>query len=105
LRAKLQRFKATDEYQRRPRPILINEDSVFVDNLEAAAAEYASWGFYHQGFGSGYRDLTDWTTHAREERYEDLSGYQTVPVNWGINDAYKRTFFEKLMQITGGSTP
>ncbi|MCL5996902.1 MAG: hypothetical protein M1546_12730 [Chloroflexi bacterium] len=102
LRAKLQRLKETDEFKRHPRPILVNEDSVFVENLEAAIDEYASWGFYHQGFGSHYRDLTDWTAHERERRYEDLSGYQTVPVNWGINDPYKRAFFERLKTITDG---
>jgi hypothetical protein len=102
LRAKLRRLKDTDEFRHRPRPILVNEDSVFVDNLEAAIDENASWGFYHQGYGSHYRDLMDWTTRRRETRYEDLSGYQTVPVNWGINDPWKRAFFERMKAITGG---
>jgi hypothetical protein len=102
LRAKLQRFKATDEFKRNPKPIVINEDSVFVENLEAAIDEYASWGFYHQGYGSHYRDLSDWTTHDRETRYEDLSGFQTVPVNWGINDPWKKAFFARLKIITQG---
>jgi hypothetical protein len=45
-----------EPYRNRPRPLLINEDSVFLDNLDTAAEEYASWGFYHQGYGSGYKD-------------------------------------------------
>ncbi len=100
LRAKLQRLKTSAEYQRRPKPILINEDTVFLDNLEAAVDEFASWGFYHQGFGSGYRDRMDWTTQGRESRYEDLTGFQTLPVNWSINDPWKRAFFGRLAEMT-----
>ena len=29
-------------------------------------------------------------------------GYQSVPVDWGINSARKRAFFAKLREITGG---
>ena len=100
LRAKLRRLKGSDEFTRHPKPILINEDSVFVDNLEAAIDEYASWGFYHQGYGSHYRDRMDWTTQSRETRYEALTGFQTMPVNWSINDPWKRAFFDRLKAIT-----
>jgi len=102
LAAKLRRLKETDGYRQRPRPIVVNEDSVFVDNLEAAVAEGGSCGFYCQGYGSDYRDLTDWTVRGREECFESLSGYQTLPVNWGINTPVKRAFFEKVKEITGG---
>jgi hypothetical protein len=102
LRAKLQKLKDTDELKKHPRPILVNEDSVFVENMEAAVDEYVSWGFYCQGYGCHYRDRMDWTTHGRERRYEDLSGFQTVPVNWSINTPIKRAFFERLSEITGG---
>jgi hypothetical protein len=102
LGAKLRRLKATDAYARAPKPIVVNEDSVFVDNLEAAVAEGCSWGFYCQGYGSAYRDRMDWTARGREARYADLSGFQTVPVNWSINDPHKRAFFERLAAITGG---
>jgi hypothetical protein len=105
LRRKLQRFKAGEAYQKQPKPILINEDSVFVENLEAAVDEYASWGFYHQGYGSQYQDLMDWTVRDREDRYEDLSGFQTVPVNWSINDRWKKAFFERLKAITRSNEP
>jgi hypothetical protein len=99
---KLRRFKDGEAYQKRPRPILVNEDSVFVENLEAAVAEGASWGFYCQGYGSVYQDRMNWKTHDREDRYEDLSGYQTVPVNWGINTPIKKAFFDRVLEITGG---
>lgn len=100
LRKKLQRFKAGEIYQKHPKPILINEDSVFVENLEAAVDEYASWGFYHQGYGSQYKDRMDWTVQEREELFEDLSGFQTVPVNWSINDRWKQAFFDHVKEIT-----
>ncbi len=101
LRAKLRRLKASAEFQRAPRPILINEDTIFTDNLEAAVDEYASWGFYCQGYGCHYKDRMDWTTRPRETSYEALSGFQTAPVNWGINSAEKRPFFERLRVLTG----
>ncbi len=103
LKTKLRDLRASEQYKKRPRPILINEDSVAVENLEASVEEGASWGFYCQGYGSGYKDRwIDWREKPRESKYEDLSGYQTLPVNWSINTAPKRAFFEKLMEITGG---
>ncbi|MFO8007854.1 MAG: hypothetical protein R6V05_08970 [Candidatus Brocadiia bacterium] len=101
LAAKLRRLKGMDEYRERPRPICINEDSVFTENLEAAVGEGCSWGFYCQGYGSDYQDRMNWKEHGREDSYEKLSGYQTVPVNWGINTPLKRAFFEKVAEITG----
>jgi hypothetical protein len=103
LRAKVQQLKGSETYRDRPRPIVVNEDSVFVENLEAAVAEYCSWGFYCQGYGCNYRDRMDWTTQERETRYEDLSGFQTLPVNWSINTAIKHAFFDRLQVVTGGS--
>ena len=105
LRAKLRALKETEAYKRRLRPILINEDSIFVENLEAAVSESCSWGFYCQGYGSQYKDLKDWTVRGRETRtvqsFRSLSGYQTLPVNWSINTEVKRAFFAKLARIVG----
>lgn len=102
LRAKLRTLRDTEAFRRKPRPVCANEDSVFVENLEAAVEEGCSWGFYCQGYGSDYQDRFDWKAHPRESRYEDLSGYQTVPVNWGINTDIKRRFFDKVFEITAG---
>ena len=66
LKMKIQAIHEEDEYKKRPRPILVNEDSIFVENLEAAVDEYASWGFYCQGYGSEYRDRMNWKTRDRE---------------------------------------
>ena len=69
-------------------PILFNEDDHFdfekpMNNLLAAVAEYASWGFFDPG----------------QSNYQD--GYQSPPVNWGINTERKRAFFGKVQEITG----
>jgi hypothetical protein len=84
---------------------MINEDSMYVTNLEAAIDEYASWGLYIQGFGCGGWDhgRYEWTRHVREAKYEHLSGFQTVPVNWSINTGHKRDFFYRLAEITGSA--
>ncbi len=103
LRLKLRNLKDLDGYKKRPRPICINEDSVFVENLEAAVEEGCSWGFYCQGYGSDYQDLMNWKTRGRETTCEELSGYQTLPVNWGINTPLKKAFFDRVKQITGGA--
>ncbi|MEM6821436.1 MAG: hypothetical protein AAF558_05790 [Verrucomicrobiota bacterium] len=100
IRHKVRLLRDTPEYRKRPRPILFNEDSVFVENLQAAAEEFASWGFYCQGYGSNYQDRYDWTKHGRESEYEKLSGFQTLPVNWRINTENKRAFFHELKAMT-----
>jgi nicotinamidase-related amidase len=107
LRQRLQRIKASPAFRANPRPLLINEDSIHINSLEAAAAEYTSWGYYSQGYGCGgswQHGRFNWLNQPRETRFEDLSGYQTVPVNWGINTDEKRAFFEKVAEITA-STP
>ena len=105
LRVQLQRVKTSDAYRENPRPILINEDSTYLDSLEAAVGEYVSWGFFCQGYGCGgwHHGRFDWLSRDRETRYKDLSGFQTVPVNWGINTEMKRAFFAKTAEITGYS--
>jgi hypothetical protein len=73
----------------RPMPILFNEDDHFdFDkpnyNFRAAVSEYCSWGY----FDPGKNDYVD--------------GYQSPPVNWGINTERKREFFARMKEITGG---
>ncbi len=102
LRTEIRALKNTETYQYKPRPILINEDSIDIPNLDVAVDEGASWGFYTQGFGSQYRDFRwNWTYHEREESFEKLSGYQTPPINWGINTDFKKMFFKRVRVITG----
>jgi hypothetical protein len=73
-----------------PKPILFNEDDHFnfdkdKNNFIEAIKGYASWGFFD------YR--------MKDEKFED--GYQSVPVDWGINSDRKRGFFKLLKEITG----
>lgn len=72
------------------KPILFNEDDHFNfekenNNFTAAVKKYASWGFFD------YR--------MKDETFVD--GYQSVPVDWGINSERKIGFFRLLKEITG----
>jgi len=69
-------------------PVLINEDPNFHfteenNHLLASVGEYVSWGYYEQG----------------QNNYQD--GYQSPPVNWGINTENKKQFFELVKKVTG----
>ena len=74
-----------------PMPIVFNEDDHFDfekpdNNFVAAVRAGASWGFFdYRMKGEGFAD-----------------GYQSVPVDWGINSPRKKAFFAKLREITGG---
>jgi hypothetical protein len=73
-----------------PKPILFNEDDHFDfekenNNFTAAVKKYASWGLFD------YR--------MKDETFVD--GYQSVPVDWGINSKRKIGFFNLLKEITG----
>ena len=67
----------------RPMPILFNEDDHFLfdqpsNNFLKAVSEYASWGY----FDPGKNDYND--------------GYQSTPVNWGINTGAKESFLRAV---------
>jgi hypothetical protein len=73
-----------------PKPIVFNEDDHFdfdkpANNFAAAVSEHASWGYFD--------------FRMKDEKFAD--GYQSVPVDWGINSARKRGFFKLLGEITG----
>lgn len=76
-------IKASDAFKRNPRPIVINEDSTLVANMDAAFPHYVPWGYYDQG-KNNYRD-----------------GFQSPPVNWGISTPEKEAFFGRVAEITG----
>jgi len=97
--------KAMPAFKANPKPIMINEDSTGIPNLEASWQNYVSWGYYDQGYNGEARQHDIWVEdpafHLREVRIEDLSGFQTPPVNWTINTPRKRAFFERVAEITG----
>ena len=91
IRAKAREIRATPGY--RGQPLLINEDDHFDfdkpdNNMLAAVEEYSGWGYFD------YRQI--------RERFQD--GYQSLPVDWGINSVRKKGFFSLLAEVTG-STP
>ncbi len=78
----------------RPMPILFNEDDHEnfdrpLNHFTAAVSEHVSWGWFdyrRKGEGPG-------------------EGYQSPPVDWGINSDRKRGFFKLLAEITGNPSP
>ncbi len=102
-RSDLRGIKASEHYRSFPRPICCNEDSIDLPSFEVCLDEHCSWGYYDQGYGCGQKQIKhDWSAHPRESRYEDLSGFQTVPVNWSINTPHKRAFFGRVAEVTQG---
>jgi hypothetical protein len=84
--AMVRRTRAVQGYT--PKPVLFNEDDHYhfdqlTNNFTAAVGEYASWGYYDQG----------------KNNYVD--GYQSPPVNWGINTERKKGFFRLVNEIAG----
>ncbi len=72
----------------RKMPVLFNEDDHFdfnapLNNMRKALESYAGWGY----FDPGKNDYSD--------------GYQSMPINWGLNTPRKREFFEFLKKVTG----
>jgi hypothetical protein len=86
--AMVDKTRKVEGYTRKP--ILFNEDDHFnfkqePNNFTAAVKSYASWGYFD------YR--------MKDETFVD--GYQSVPVDWGINSERKIQFFKLLKEITG----
>lgn len=72
-------------------PIVFNEDDHFNfdqpdNNFIAATEKGASWGYFD--------------FRMENEGFEQ--GYQSVPVDWGINSERKKGFFGLLEEMTGG---
>lgn len=92
-------------YRIAPKPIVINEDSPALANMEVAWRKGVSWGYYDQGWhGQNDDPWADYAAHPRyrdDALWENLSGFQTPPVNWHINTPFKRAFFQRVAQITG----
>ena len=83
----VQQTRKIDTY--RPMPVLFNEDDHYdfdlpKNNLSAAISVHASWGFFD--------------FRRSDEPFEE--GYQSVPVDWGINSERKKEFFMTLQKIT-----
>lgn len=78
-------IKTSQNFKDNPRPVVINEDSTLVANMDAAFPHYVPWGYYDQG----------------KNNYHD--GFQSPPVNWGISTPEKEKFFNRVAEITGAN--
>jgi hypothetical protein len=83
----IREVRARQAYKKNP--IVINEDDHFdfekpENNFLAATREHVSWGYFD--------------FRMKDEKFED--GYQSVPVDWGINSERKKGFFELLKKMT-----
>jgi hypothetical protein len=104
LAAAIQAVRAMPAYQKNPKPIVINEDSPAVPNLDAAWRNGASWGYYDQGWEGQADDPYVWyepLPRWNDGPIETLTGFQTPPVNWTLNTPFKRAFFNRVAEITG----
>jgi hypothetical protein len=80
----------------RPVPILFNEDDHFNfdqpdNNMLRAFKAKASWGFFD------FRKRGE-TLKPGDQTFQE--GYQSIPVDWGINSQRKKDFFELLSKIS-----
>jgi hypothetical protein len=74
----------------RKMPIVNNEDDHYdfgavKNNFTVSVENYVSWGFFD----------------FRREGESLEEGFQSVPVDWGINSERKKAFFDKVREITG----
>lgn len=78
--------RGSSAFRAQPKPIVFNEDSVNLSNMDAAVNRKASWGYYDQG------------------RNDYKEGFQSPPVYWGIHpdDGHKMMFFDRVAQVSGG---
>ena len=72
-------------------PVINNEDDHYdfdneVNNFSVSIENYVSWGYFDFRF-PGETDFVE--------------GYQSVPVDWGINSKRKKAFFNKVAEVTG----
>ena len=76
-------LKGKAAYQANPKPVVVNEDSTSIDNMNASVAAGVSWGYLDTGVNN----------------YVD--GYQSPPVNWTINTPAKQAFFDNTLRLAG----
>jgi hypothetical protein len=81
LRRMIATIRGRKAFRLAPKPIVFNEDSTSIANLEAAVAAGASWGYFDKGLNDYRR------------------GFQAVPVNWKINTPAKRRFFGRVAEL------
>jgi hypothetical protein len=85
VRTMVAKLRGGSSYRASAKPVVFNEDSTSLDNMDAAIGAGASWGYYDKG----------------ENDYRD--GFQAPPVQWSISTDEKRAFFARVASLTGRS--
>jgi hypothetical protein len=80
LKAMIDKVRANAAYKARPVPILVNEDSTNIENLNASLSKGVGWGYWDQ---SGFQAITD----------------TDGPV-WNLNTSTKQAFFNRVKEVT-----
>lgn len=80
---KVKTLREMPEYRANPKPIFFNEASAELPDFQAAFEQGVSWTFYDHGSN------------------DYVNGFQSPPVNWGINTYTKKCYFERVRDITG----
>jgi Bacterial Ig-like domain (group 3) len=83
LQALITSTRNSSAYKANPKPIVVNEDSTSIANLDASVAAGVSWGYLDTGTNN----------------YVD--GFQRPPVNWSINTDAKKAFFGETLKLAG----
>jgi hypothetical protein len=80
LKAMIDKVRANTTYKSNPVPIVVNEDSTSIANLDASLSKGVGWGYY------------------------DQAGFQSIPdadgPDWNINTPVKQAFFDRVKQAT-----
>jgi hypothetical protein len=92
--ARVDRVRALSAY--RPMPIVWNEDDHFdfdrpESNAAAALSRHSSWGYFDPGDAAGGGSTFG----------DYRSGYQSLPIDWGMHTPRKRAFFGWLREVAG----
>lgn len=72
----------------------VDQMDKWMQAMKECVRRHVSWGYFSQGTGK--------IENGRRADPVYVTGYQTLPVNWGINTDEKRRFFAELLEITGG---
>jgi len=83
LQALIVSTKESAAYKAKPTPIVVNEDSTSIANLDASVTSGVSWGYLDTG------------------QNDYVNGFQRVPVNWTINTDAKKAFFAETLKLAG----
>lgn len=78
----VRRMRSSPVFLTSPKPIVFNEDSVDLQNMQAAVDRGAGWGYHDKGANDYHH------------------GFQAPPVNWSMNTESKQSFFEMVAELT-----